>query len=412
MEAHEKIAQLLNVSPEALLAFDQKMSGLTGKAGILDKIAKENDAAVEKVLKLAGLNHWDNAQTVSGAVSSLVMKLDGSVKNLIGAKDGVEFSAVSGKLCETASAFSQNKTGFFIKRDVGKEMLRKNPPKNVIDYFGFADVDELLEKKELDQILCALRFAEDEAWMRDFFDQAYGSLKPEDFEERDVKVIALGVEWASAAEKFYQKKLHNVSHLKEFGIIFVYPFAENAPGTILRAFIMVLHYLNEVPFYAKVIRKIMGESDFIEKLKALLRGDVPDSQITDVQSFRIVQRYLFKVNPADPRLSEPHFNPEAEHWARAEDDLAKIGNLPDLNQRELFGIWRELEPVGDIIEDAPMSFNLEDLSFGLSRPGGDKFVYHQQESLWNKIFIEYLGHDRLEELVEQNMIKGFFTIIK
>ena len=55
-------------------------------------------------------------------------------------------------------------------------------------------------------------------------------------------------QWLDVAEKFLEKKYHNVSHLKEFGVIFVIPLKIDMPGETLRLFTLILHYLNEVPW--------------------------------------------------------------------------------------------------------------------------------------------------------------------
>jgi len=39
-----------------------------------------------------------------------------------------------------------------------------------------------------------------------------------------------------------------------------------------------------------------------------------------------------------------------------------------------------------------------------------KYLYHQQEALWNKIFVEYMGRERMNEVIEDNIISGFVTI--
>jgi len=43
----------------------------------------------------------------------------------------------------------------------------------------------------------------------------------------------------------------------------------------------------------------------------------------------------------------------------------------------------------------------------LVKKGEIKYLYHQQEALWNKIFIEYLGREKVNELIEENIIEGF-----
>ena len=168
--------------------------------------------------------------------------------------------------------------------------------------------------------------------------------------------------------------------------------------------------------FSKLFKKFSVEADFSAKLKSLLRGDVPEGPAPK-NGFRIVQRYLAKDDKNDPRLFEPHINPEAEHWYKAEGDLAKLGSLPGA-EGNTFGYWQGLDFVGDFFPGPAeasakvaggelVSFDLIDLVMSLVKKGEIKYLYHQQEALWNKIFIEYLGREKVNELIEENIIKGF-----
>jgi hypothetical protein len=57
-----------------------------------------------------------------------------------------------------------------------------------------------------------------------------------------------------------------------------------------------------------------------------------------------------------------------------------------------------------------ISFNVIDLIMSLVSNGKMELYYHQQEALWNKIFVEYLGRDKMNQLIEENIISGFITL--
>ena len=42
----------------------------------------------------------------------------------------------------------------------------------------------------------------------------------------------------------------------------------------------------------------------------------------------------------------------------------------------------------------------------------DRYTYHFHESLWNKIFINYFGAEKLEETVVKHLLHGWFDIRK
>ena len=370
------------------------MAAITGEEEVIQRIAEENDLLVGKTLSRLGLSKENSAEEVRKALQSKIIDLD---KKLPSDWQG---------LCEAASNLVEKKNGFFIKKDKAVELLLKCPPENLLEFLGYKDVGELIEKESFESVFAALRFTQTTEWMHNFFAQAYNDLKPEDFEERPIQLKVLEEKWLNVAETFLEKKYHNVSHLKEFGIIFVVPLKLDTPGEALRVFTLLLHYLNEVPFYSKLFREFSGQPDFIEKLKSLLRGDVLElSKVESLKSkdyWLIIQRYLAKDDLNDPRLFLPHINPEAEHWFKVQESLAKLG--PD------FEFCKGLDFVGDFFGGELVSFNLIDLVLTLVKKDEVKYLYHQQEALWNKIFIEYFGRDKMNQLIEENIIKGYIEL--
>ncbi len=410
----ETLAKILRVSPEVLEQLGSFLSQKTGQPGGLQKLEEENRILIDRTLEELGLSRESSAEEIYTALVERLKHTDQHLFEFLDKPDLSQMSNVCGKLCEVATKLNHSKTGFFIKQEKAIAMLEKFPPQNLLDFFGYQTTAELVDKKGFSSVFSALRFAQDIKWMHEFFDKAYDDLTADDFEERPVELKVLETEWLGVAEKFLEKKYHNVSHLKEFGVIFIIPLQIDTVGETTRLFTLLLHYLNEVPFYSKLFRKFSQEVDFPTKLKSLLRGDVPEGPRPDQNSFRIVQRYLAKDDPNDFRLLEPHLNPEAEHWYKAEGDLGKLAGWPEL-KGHVFGYWQGLDFVGDFFKNKEgkeelVSFDLIDLVMSLVKKGEVKYLYHQQEALWNKIFIEYFGRGKMEELVEQNIIEGFIKL--
>ncbi len=417
-EFHEKLAKILRTEPAILFNLEKEMEDLTGKTGILEKIAEENQILISRTLEELDLLNISSADQIYQALVERLKHTDEHLNIFLGHPDLSKMSNVCGKLCAVALQLNQPQNGFFIKKEKAIQMLEKFPPQNLLDFFGYGAAAELVEKQGFSSVFSALRFAQDTAWMHKFFEEAYNDLTPEDFEEREVELKILGPEWLKVAEKFLEKKYHNVSHLKELGIIFVIPLKIDTPGETLRLFTLILHYLNEVPFYSKLFKKLHLETGFPSKIKSLLRGDVPEGPKPE-KSIRIVQRYLAKDDPNDFRLVEPHINPEAEHWHKAEGDLAKLDKEPSFakaSEGRPFAGWQKVDFVGDFFPSTGsgqvelVSFDLIDLVMSLVQKGETKYLYHQQEALWNKIFVEYLGREKVDELVEQNIIDGFIKL--
>lgn len=418
---HSKLARILRTQPEVLLNLEKKMEKLTGKSGMMEKIVEENETLVGQTLKKLGLPESNQgAKDIHDALIGYTKNIDEHLYDFLDKPDLSKMSGKCGKLCETALALAKPKFGFFIKKEKAVKMLEKFPPQGMLDFFNCKTATELVEKQGLSSVFSALRFVQNTEWMHKFFDEAYNDLTADDFEEREVELKVLEPEWLDAAGKFLEKKYHNISHLKELGVIFIIPIQIDVPGETLRMFTLLLHYLNEVPFYSKLFKKFSREPNFPDRLKSLLRGDVPEGKLPDSENIaiRIVQRYLAKDDPNDFRLIEPHVNPEAEHWYKAEGDLKGLDSVVAGAKEKMFSCWQELDFVGGFFPDGLtgtgneelVSFDLIDLTMSLAKKGEIKYLYHQQEALWNKIFVEYLGRDKMNELVDKNIIDGFIKL--
>jgi hypothetical protein len=181
----------------------------------------------------------------------------------------------------------------------------------------------------------------------------------------------------------------------------------------------MLHYLHEVPFYSGLFRRHLHDEGFPSIFRSLLRGDVSVKHLPadGSMTWRVVQRYLAKDNAGDFRLFEPHVNPEADHWWRAEEDLGRLSRILGEEHGSLsLGWWMGLDFVGDYYTDAAtgkesmVSFDLIDQLMSLVRKSDTSYLYHQQEALWNKIFVEYMGREKMQQLIEENLLSGFITL--
>lgn len=413
---------MLRTQPEVLLALEEKLNKLTGKSGVMEKIVEDNDSMVKKMLDELGLPEMERmADKVYEVLIRRLTQIDSALFEFLGKPDLFVMSASCGKLCDVVFELTGSRQGFFIKKEKLQQMLEAFPPQNLLDQFECKTVAELAEKEGLTTIYCALRFAQDNQWMHDFFAKAYDNLTADDFEERDIEIIILEKKWLDIAQKFTKHKYHNVSHLKELGVIFVVPIDLAPTGEVLRLVLLLLHYLNEVPYYSGLFRKLIVDENFVANFQSLLRGDVPEGPLPSENLIRIVQRYLAKDDVNDFRLAEPHVDPEAEHWYKAGSDFTKLKQyFPETPQ--WFACWEDLHYVGEMFasqgrdpstssgQERLVSFDLVDLTMSLASQSETKYLYHQQEALWNQIFIEYFGREKINKLMEENIVKGFIEL--
>jgi hypothetical protein len=415
MTAAKKVAEILRIKEEALVQVCNDMNELCGSRGVLERVVAENDFKIKEILSLLGLKKNAKSGEIYKAIISKLKRDDRELFKILG-KPKCTSQKTCGILLETVKDLSGVGAGFFLKGKKATEMLRKCPPPNMLKALNYKNVDELLQKEDLKEVFSALRFIESSDWMNNEFIHAFNGLSSDDFEEREIKIIVLSGKWLDVAEKFIKKKYHNVSHLKELGIIFIIPLEVDAPGEMLRIFTLLLHYLHEVKFYSKLFRKYESSEYIGEKIISLLRGDVLEGELPDgsKNKWRIVQRYLAKEDENDPRLFEPHVNPETIHWDKAENNFTQLdAKYPHLE----FTFWKDLNFVGDFFENKTgrelVSFNLIDSIMSLVKEKEMiKYLYHHQEALWNRIFVEYIGKGKMEDLILDNFEKGYIDLEK
>ena len=229
---------------------------------------------------------------------------------------------------------------------------------------------------------------------------------------------SLSQKWVGVAQTFLKKKYQNISHLKELGYIFVIPVELGMLGEVTRMFSLALHYFFEVKFNSELFEKFASEpATFGKNFASVIKVEIIDNRPPETDKLRwlIIPRYLARYDENDWRLFEPHISPEALYWKKAEDALVNINKvLKDVYVNFLF--WQDLDWVGDYFKtktgiESLVSFNLVDAIMALIREKElEKYLYHHQESLWNKIFIEYFGEEKFEKLIKENFIKGYFEM--
>lgn len=410
----EELANLLGTTKERLVHLSDEMGEFTGKKGIPDQLLEKIESERSQALIELGLNESSSRKEVLAALASRVELLEEDAKKVLG-EPAMQDHEYIRKLFARAKAIAKPKKGFFLKEEKAKELFRLNPPRNILAQLKYAGAEELLEKEDLFEVFSALRFLEDRKWQNEVFFAPFSKLTPEDFEERPIIARVLDPKkWGSEALNFTKKKFHNTTHLKELGVVIIIP-VEYTEGALTRMFSMMFHYLNEVSFYAKYFasiagkgRSALGGASFATKFTSALRGDMRESvpDLANIVFWVIMQRYLAKENPADPRLTVPHISPEALHWARASANLAALSaEEPGLSfwkgKAHLCGLLPLDSAQGELV-----SFNFEDNVFSLAAgPDTPQYTYHVREALWNRFFTEWF--DGREDVLETLMVEDF-----
>ncbi|NCS83150.1 TIGR00730 family Rossman fold protein, partial [Candidatus Saccharibacteria bacterium] len=279
-----------------------------------------------------------------------------------------------------------------------KDLLRQMPPKKLMERLGYKDLEALFDNEDFDEIYTALRFSEGDGWLN-AYNELFTSIEAGDYEERDLRIIQMDHDkYVDLAEHFVKKKLHNVTHTKEMGTIVVVPMhAKKMRGLVLKTLPLLLHYMNEVKLYSTFFKMKSTKPHFGKTVVDTLIADPgTKSQLVGKNiHWRVIQRYLarHKEDSVDKIAFEPHVQPEDLHWRRAEELLYEID--PELE------FWRDRDYVGLMYDGFPVTFNLFDVSFAYSNaePYKGRYAYHFRESLWNEIFIRYMGFKNLADQI-------------
>jgi len=427
MQSYEKIAKILRTDKDTVRIAGEELAKIVGHNSVMDKIVQENEDRKQKALKDLNLGgsckehghpHVDCASDIFKALTDKIKQDDEKLMGLIHKRPHDGQGGFSNML-DVAKEASHVGAGKFLKLEKARELIHLNPPVATMKYLGYAGVDELLMKEDIFEIFAALRFLEDKKWLNDVFFKPYENLSYNDFEEREIKTKVISEKFTKAADSFLKKKYHNLSHLKELGLIFIIPIQIDVPGVTMRDFTLALHYFHEVKFYsdlfAKYAESAKSDKEFAAKFVSGLRGDAidirpPESDLG--KKWLIIQSYLAKDDEFDWRLFYPHVNPEALHWQKAERDVAELSRRFDLG----FEFWEGLGTTGDFYKDESgvevlVSFNLIDTAMGLFMEKQlVKYLYHHQEALWNKIFSGYFGEEKMERMIIENFDKGVIGV--
>lgn len=413
--AYQKMAELLNNKAEVIEKVDKKMFEVSGKTEVIDELVKDVEEKRNRALADLGLSDNSKAEEVFEA---LVKKIEKDDKNLFDDFGNPDFAKQEDaqKVLNRINDLADLPTSFYLREAKAHQLFRQNPPRQIMAALGYDDIEEFIKNEDYLEMFCALRIVEDKDWLNNTFFAAYTDLKPGDFEERKIQVMALPERWVEIGRKFSKKKLHHMSHLKEMGVVFLIPTGLHGVGELIYTFFMTLHYLHEVDWHAHLFASLHKEEDFAEKMIEVLKVGVeeaPEAKEGEI-NWRVIPTYLGKKDKNDPRLADPRINPEDYHYIKAAEDIKKFAKQ---NPESGLKFWNDLDYVAGLFENQQgqkdlISFSLFDVGITLLGKLGleSKYLYHQQEALWNVIFAAYMGEKKMNELMMTRLNQGYFTL--
>lgn len=315
----------------------------------------------------------------------------------LGAKDPENVQDVLSRLQQAAQHLNVPKHAWVLKHSVARRLLKATPPKKVLKFLGYRSVDSMLKRESVTELFAAIRLLESAEWVNGFL-RKYSRLNPSDFEVRDVEVVLLDTKrWGKVSAGYFRENCHNVSHLKELGAVLILPIPlKKMSGLTLAGLPLLLHYINEIRLYSSYFKLRQVHPEFGNILVETLIADPGNHAVMAGQKvhWRVVQRHFGRSEARNhPELFEPHVQSEDLEWRKTEEVLYRLE--PALH------FWHDLDYVGVLDHGKPVSFNLLDMA--LNNLNGleysDRLHAHFRDSLWNEVFMRYMGQETLETAI-------------
>lgn len=392
------LADLLNAQEPLFSLSLRQLEEQSGKRSIDVKLVADIIEKAHDRMKQMGLDPADTTgRELYSALIAKAKEHDEHLAKEMGIEDPTNVADAVEKVVDKVKDVDMPRDCWVIKKSVAKEFMRSMPPKNIMERLGYRSVDSMLKNENLSELYGALRFAEDGEWLSEFNKQ-YETLKPSDFETREIELVVMPKErWGDIAEHFVTKKRHLNTHLKEMGVVLILPAAEERmPGITTKLMSLTFHYFNEVRLYSSFFKMQQVKPHFGKIFVDTLNADPGDHAIMADQHvhWRVIQRYYGKLKDEyHPEIFQPHVQPEDLHWRKAEEVMYQVA--PELK------FWQDMDYVALMHDGRPTTFNLMDVSLSYSNGIAyeDRYIYHFRESLWNEIFIRYMGQEILEKQI-------------
>lgn len=376
----------------------KRLEQASGNNSVDVRLTAEIIGKVHMKMRALGLDPSDTTgRELYRALFNLVKKHDEFLAERIGGNDPADVQTMLPRIKEVAEALDIPKKAWVMKHSVAKRLIKNMPPKNVMKQLGYRSIDSMIKRESVGEIFGAIRFLETPEWNNKFI-QSYKILKPTDFEVRTIEILHLDTKkWSSSANPFIGKKRHNITHLKELGVVLMLPMpVKRMPGITITALPLLLHYINEIRLYSSFFKTQQVRSDFSSILIDTLISDPGKHAQIGGQHvhWRVIHRHFGSKEAAKhPEIFEPHVEPEDLTWRKAEETLYRLE--PALH------FWHDMDYVAVVFDGRPVSFNLMDVavSYVNDLPYGHQSTHHFRDSLWNEVYIRYLGEQSLEKQV-------------
>ena len=376
----------------------QQLEKASGNHGVDVRLIGEITQKTHQAMRELGLDQADSTGREFYQALLVRMERDNQrVTKLIGGSDASDVRQMVPLIVAAAQGSGANMQIWALKHEVAKELLRKMPPKKLMAHLRYDSLEAMFKGEDLNEIYTALRFSEGGDWLNEY-NELFKTVTADDFETRDIAIVVMDHDkYVDLAEGFVKKKLHNITHTKELGVIVVVPMRQtHMKGITLKSLPLIFHYINEIRLYSSFFKLKRSSKNFgTTVVETLIADPGKASQMAgQYVHWRVIQRYFGKLKDENhPEAFQPHVHPEDLHWRKAEEMLYALD--PEM------AFWKDNDYVGLLFDGRPVTVNLVDVSLSYSNEETyeNRYVYHFRESLWNELFMRYMGQKNLEDQI-------------
>jgi hypothetical protein len=380
----------------------EQLERASGNMGVDVRLTADIIGAVSHRTKALGLDPTDTTgRELYQALLTLTELHDQFLAHQLGASDPTDVDDILPRLKIEIEKLAIPKTTWALKLSVAKRLLKATPPRKVMKHLGYRSVDSMLKRESMNELYSALRFVETPQWLATFV-KKYHALTPQDFETRTIEVLLLDEQkWGNVTEPYVRTQHHNVTHLKELGVLTILPMpVKHLPGITIATLPLLLHYINEIRMYSSYFRFQQRQPKFGQELATILLEDPHDRAMMAGQQlhWRIIYSHFGREDMQNhPELFEPHIQPDDLLWRRAEDVLFRLE--PALQ------FWQGMDYVGVVKDGAAVSFNLMDMAACLVNglPYEQRSQHYMKRAVWRELYLRYIAQPSLEHQVMKQL---------
>lgn len=391
------LSELLGAGEPMFTIAMRQLERASGNQSIDVKLTADIIARSHAGMRALGLDPRDTTgRELYSALMSLIALHDTFLAQRLGAEDPTDTADIIHRIRIAAENVHMPHKAWVMKHSVAKRLLKATPPRKVMKALHYRSIDSMVKRESIDELFIAIRLVESEKWQQAFVAK-YHMLQPLDFEVRNIDIITLdATKWAPIVEPYVQTHRHNLTHLKELGVIALLPLpVKHLSGITISLFPRVLHYINEIRLYSAFFKLQQVRPGFGDIIAETINND-PGEHVNVAGSplhWRIVHRHFAKRDEVLPEVFEPHIRMEDLEWRRAEAILFELE--PALQ------FWHEMDFVGVARDGEAVSFNIMDMAANYVNrlDYRNRSVMHMKHALWSEISLRYIAQPMLERQV-------------